>query len=58
MKAAHGYIYSHSLNEMVVKAFIYKGERYEWNDRDCLYYSESSDEQWFDDMPEGAEMVI
>lgn len=45
MKLAKGYIYSDSLGEMVVKAFIYKGERFEWNDTDCLYYSEHTDER-------------
>lgn len=48
---APGYIYSDSLGEMVVKAFIYKGERFEWNDSDCLYYSEHTDERWFEDIP-------
>lgn len=54
MKLAKGYIYSDSLGEMVVKAFIYKGERFEWNDTDCLYYSEHTDERWFEDIPVSA----
>lgn len=43
MKPAPGYIYSDSLGEMIVKAFVYKGERFKWNDADCLYYSEHTD---------------
>ncbi len=55
MKPAPGYIYSDSLGEMIVKAFIYKGERFEWNDLDCLYYSELTDERWFEDLPVSAD---
>lgn len=55
MKPAKGYIYSNSLGEMVVKAFIYKGERFEWNDADCLYYSDSTDERWLEDLPVNAD---
>lgn len=51
MKPAPGYIYSDSLGEMIVKAFVYKGERFKWNDADCLYYSEHTDERWFEDIP-------
>lgn len=54
-KPASAYIYSDSLEEMVVKAFIYKGERFEWNDSDCLYYSELTDERWFECLPVSAD---
>lgn len=51
LNPAPGYVYSDSLGKMVIKAFIYKGERFEWNDSDCLYYSEDTDERWFEDVP-------
>lgn len=48
------YIYSDSLDEMVLKSFIYKGKRYIWNDLDCVYYNADSDEDWFMEVPETA----
>lgn len=48
------HIYSNSLNCMVVKEFIYKGKHYTWNDTDCLYYWNESDETWLEEIPDGA----
>lgn len=47
------YVYSNSLEKMVVKSFYYKNQRYVWNDSDCVYYSDDSDEDWFSEVPEG-----
>lgn len=48
------YIYSDSLEEMVVKSFFYKKKHYTWNDFDCVYYEDSSDEDYLSDIPAGA----
>lgn len=49
------YVYSDSLEEMVLKAFIYKRHKYVWNDIDCVYYDETEcDESYFCDIPEDA----
>lgn len=45
------HIYSESLGEMVVKEFEFKGKKYVWNDMDCLYYSEESDEDYLYEVP-------
>lgn len=57
-------IYSDSLNIMVVSGFmlykvvfsdsgyqIFKRGHYTWNDRDCLYYSDDTDESFFNTVP-------
>lgn len=51
------YIYSDSLNEMVIKAFMYKGIKYEWHDLDCIYYSTLTDADWFDGIPKDAKII-
>lgn len=48
------YIYSDSLDEMVLKGFTYKGKHYTWNDPDCVYYQDDVDDEWYDEVPEGA----
>ena len=48
-------VYSDSFDEMVQKDFIYKGDRYTWNDSDCVYYNDNGDEDdFFMEIPEGA----
>lgn len=60
-------VYSNSLDCMVVKGFtvytVYidkrgleayklgKGKHYTWNDEDCLYYYDESDEEYYDGIP-------
>lgn len=46
------YVYSHALDEMVLERFMYHGQVYIWNDIDMVYYSEDSDEDWFQEVPE------
>ncbi len=53
MREPH-YVYSDSLGEMVVKGFSYKGNHYTWNDFDCVYYADDSDECYYMDIPKGA----
>lgn len=48
------YIYSDSLDEMVVKSFFYKKKHYTWNDFDCIYYEDDSEEDYLSDIPAGA----
>ena len=31
---------------------------YIWNDEDCLYYNEDSDEDWFDEVPSNGRKCI
>lgn len=45
-------LYSDSLGVLVYRDFIYNGTRYVWNDNDCLYYSELTDEDFIDLMIE------
>lgn len=40
-------VYSESLNEMVVKQFMYKGHLYLWSDIDCVYYDETEGDESF-----------
>ena len=48
-------VYSDSFDEMVQKNFTYKGNKYTWNDSDCLYYNDNGDEDdYFMEIPEGA----
>lgn len=48
-------IWSHSLEEMVVERFTYKGHLYIWNDLDCVYYDETEgDESYLMEIPETA----
>ncbi len=52
------YVYSDSLNEMVIKAFLYRGEKFVWNDADCVYYSDDTDERWLYDLPVDSKDLI
>ena len=56
MKKYFKYIYSDSLNEMVVREFKKKKKKYEWDDLDLVYYNVDSDEDYFQEVPKGAEM--
>ena len=48
-------VYSDSFDEMVQKDFTYKGNKYTWNDSDCVYYNDNGDEEdFFMEIPEGA----
>lgn len=48
-------IWSTSLEEMIVRSFIYKKHKYVWNDLDCVYYDETEgDESYLMEMPEDA----
>lgn len=49
--SASYYIYSDSLGKMVVKSFFYKKQHYTWNDMDCVYYADDSDEDYFSNIP-------
>lgn len=48
------YVYSDSLEEMVIKSFWYNGHKYIWNDYDLVYYEESTEEGYFTSIPKGA----
>lgn len=41
------YVLSESLDEMVLTYFIWHGHRYEWNDRDCVYYDETAGDETY-----------
>lgn len=48
-------VYSDSFDEMIQKDFTYKGNKYTWNDIDCVYYNDNGDEEdFFMEIPEGA----
>ena len=48
-------VYSDSFDEMIQKEFTYKGNKYTWNDSDCVYYNDNGDEDdYFMEIPEGA----
>lgn len=49
------YIYSNSLNEMIIRRFKKGKNIYIWNDEDCLYYRD--DELAYADIPKGAEIL-
>jgi hypothetical protein len=42
------------LKDCVYAGFTYKKKHYEWDDIDCLYYSDISDEDYFTKVPENA----
>ncbi len=48
------YIYSESLGYMVVELFRWNGRLYKWNDLDCVFYNEESDEDYFMTVPDDA----
>lgn len=48
------YIFSQSLNDMVVDSFQWNGKLYKWNDSDCVFYSEESEEDYFMTVPDDA----
>ena len=41
------FVYSESLDEMVIRAFRIGRNEYEWNDRDCVYYNIITDEDFY-----------
>ena len=48
-------VYSDSFDEMIQKDFTYKGNKYTWNDLDCVYYNDNGDEEdFFMEIPKGA----
>lgn len=48
-------VYSDSFDEMIQKDFTCKGNKYTWNDLDCVYYNDNGDEDdFFMEIPEGA----
>ena len=48
------YIYSESLNDMVVESFYWNGHHYTWNDTDCVFYNDKSDEDYWMMVPDDA----
>lgn len=46
--------WSRSLDTCVEAGFTFRGTHYEWNDFDCLYYSDDSDEDYFMEIPRKA----
>lgn len=48
------YIYSESLNDMVVKSFFWNGSHYTWNDADCVFYNDESDDDLWMTVPDDA----
>lgn len=45
------FIYSESLEKWIIGKFKYCDVWYVWNDFDCIYYSEDSDENYFVSLP-------
>jgi len=48
------YVWSSSLDEMIQKEFTLKGEKYEWNDIDCVYYNNA--EEYYMEVPKECRM--
>ncbi len=48
------YIYSHSLDDMVVESFYWNDQHYTWNDADCVFYNDKSDEDYWMTVPDNA----
>ncbi len=48
------YVWSISLNQMVVSQFYYKGHLYKWHDMDCIYWHEVDDTRFFYEVPTNA----
>lgn len=49
-------IYSDSLDDMVVKGFYYQNSKYIWDDDDCIYYDEDT-EDYFMCIPKQAVLL-
>ena len=48
------YIYSHSLDDMVVESFYCNGQHYTWNDADCVFYNDATEEDFWMTVPDDA----
>ena len=46
--------WSRSLDDCVYAGFTFKKKHYEWDDIDCVYYSDDSDEDFFMEVPRTA----
>lgn len=51
-------VFSDSLNEYVVYGFQVGLHHYTWNDDDCVYYRDDSDESWYSELPKESERVV
>lgn len=49
-------VWSKSLQDFVTSGFTVGDEHYTWNDRDCLYYWDDSDEYWYSEVPYNAKV--
>lgn len=47
-------IYSDSLDEMVIFGFSIHGVHYTWNDDDCVYWSDMTDDDYYMEVPKNA----
>ena len=47
-------VWSKNLNDLVVREFFYRGDKYIWNEDDCVYYHEDTNEKYFMEMPKNA----
>ena len=47
-------MWSDSLEEMVHVGFTYNINHYSWNDEDCLFYNDDTDEDYFMEAPDNA----
>ena len=51
-------IWSESLENMVHSGFTIRDDgidkHYSWNDEDCVFYNDDTDEDYFDKVPDGA----
>lgn len=48
------YIYSDSLDDMVVESFYWNARHYTWNDADCVFYNDESEEDYWMTVPDDA----
>ena len=47
-------IYSDSLECMVHKGFSYHHSHYTWNDEDCVYWNDDTDDDYYMEIPSDA----
>ncbi len=50
------YIWSDSLEELIVKGFTFRGHHYTWNDLDMVWWRDDVDDRYYDDIPAGARL--
>lgn len=49
------YIYSNSLDDIIINSFWWQNKHYTWNDIDCVYYNDNDEEDYWMTIPDNAE---